>query len=126
MQYSLKKCVTRYNKDDLLALKTCKLAQSPPACLYDPRIMRLNIVTHSEGYESQLKEFRGLLLPNLSLSTLDPNLLVLLNNYQKSMLPSNYNYVNNGKFFLILQCPLQNNFFVLISKVTTILVAKAT
>lgn len=82
------------------ALKASRTAQSPPPCLYDPRVIRLNILkyqnSHPEDYESQMKTFREL-LPNLSMSSWDPKVLELLNNYHKSLLYP-HNYVHNGKF----------------------------
>lgn len=99
MYYSSKANVARYDKRELMMLKESRTAQSPPPAFYDPRIIRLNILkykqTHPEDYEIQMKEFREL-LPNLS-QNWDPKLLELLNNYHRSLLYPNYNYMGNGK-----------------------------
>jgi hypothetical protein len=89
MQFSTQTHLARYGRAEMLALKEKKLAQAPPACQYDPKVIKMNILKyspqHSEDYESQMKTFRNL-LPNLSLSSWDPKLLELFNNYQRSVL----------------------------------------
>lgn len=97
MHFSSNRSVTRYKREELEVLKESKTSQSPPLCLYDPKIIRLNILkyeqSHSEDYESQMKAFREL-LPNLSMSSWDPKVLELLNTYHRSLLyPS---YMHNG------------------------------
>lgn len=99
MHFAANTNVTRYNKKEMERLRDLKTSQAPPPCLYDPNIIRLNILkyqkNHPEDYESQMKTFREL-LPNLSMSSWDPNVLELLNNYHKTLLVS-HNYVHNGK-----------------------------
>jgi hypothetical protein len=89
MQFSTQTNLARYGRAELMALKEKKLAQAPPACQYDPRVIKMNILKykqqHPDDYEDQLKTFRSL-LPNLSLSSWDPKLLDLLTNYQRSVL----------------------------------------
>ncbi|CRL07395.1 CLUMA_CG020368, isoform A [Clunio marinus] len=100
MYYSSPNNVTRYDKDELMSLKSTFSAQSPPSCLYDPRIIRLNILkykqVHPEEYENQMKAFRGL-LPRLSMSSFDPKLLDLLNNYHRSLLLPCFQNYTGGK-----------------------------
>lgn len=91
----------RYDKEELKSLKNSQLSQSPPPCLYNPKIIRLNILKytpgHSEDYEGQMKSFREL-LPKLSLSNWSPSILDLLNNYHRSLLYPQFNYTDNSKF----------------------------
>lgn len=91
----------KYDKEELKSLKNSQLSQSPPSCLYNPKIIRLNILKytpdHSEDYESQMKSFREL-LPKLSLSNWNPSILDLLNNYHRSLLYPQFNYTDNSKF----------------------------
>lgn len=99
MHFAANTNVTRYDKKEMEILRDSKSSQAPPPCLYDPNIIRLNILKyqkdHPEDYDSQMKTFREL-LPNLSTSSWDPNVLELLNNYHKTLLVS-HNYVHNGK-----------------------------
>jgi hypothetical protein len=89
----------KYDKEELMSLKNSQLSQSPPSCLYNPKIIRLNILKytpdHSEDYESQMKSFREL-LPKLSLSNWNPSILDLLNNYHRSLLYPQFNYTDNS------------------------------
>lgn len=84
----------RYDMDELKKLRGARMSQSPPACLYNPHIIRLNILKytneHPEDYENQLKSFREL-LPKLSMTSWDPKFLDLLNNYHRSLLYPQYN-----------------------------------
>lgn len=82
--------LTRYDKAELKSLQDSKQSQSPPQCLYDPRVIKLNILkyeemSHSPDYEEALKIFRDK-LQNLTLTSWDPKLLQLLNNYHNSLL----------------------------------------
>lgn len=87
--HSSKNILTKYNCNELKAIQDSKLAQAPPQCLYDPNIIRLNILKysgkHPEGYDVECKSFREK-LSNLSLSSWDPKFLELLNNYHNSLL----------------------------------------
>lgn len=89
-----------YNLDELRNLRRARMSQSPPACLYNPNVIRLNILKythdHPEDYENQMKSFREL-LPKLSMSSWDPKFLDMLNNYHRSLLYPHYNYTNNSK-----------------------------
>lgn len=87
--------LTRYDAGELLALKDCKQAQSPPSCMYSPHIIRLNILKynsdHSQSYEKECENFREK-LHNLSLTSFDPKFLELLSNYNNGLFsipPSN-------------------------------------
>lgn len=99
MHFSTNRHVIRYQALELNVLKDAKLSQSPPPCLYNPRIIRLNILKyqqdHTEDYESQMRAFREL-LPNLSMTSCDPKVLDMLNNYHRSLLFP-HNYIHNGK-----------------------------
>lgn len=87
--HSSKNILTKYNCTELKAIQDSKLAQAPPQCLYDPNIIRLNILKysgkHPDGYDDECKSFREK-LHNLSLSSWDPKFLELLNNYHNSLL----------------------------------------
>lgn len=87
--HSSKNILTKYNCAELKAIQDSKLAQAPPQCLYDPNIIRLNILKysgkHPDGYDDECKSFREK-LHNLSLSSWDPKFLELLNNYHNSLL----------------------------------------
>ena len=113
MQFAANTNVTRYNKKEMEVLRESTTSQAPPPCLYDPKIIRLNILkcqkNHPEDYESQMKTFREL-LPNLSMSSWDPNVLELLNNYHKTLLVS-HNYVHNGKNSRNLKILMTSSFF---------------
>lgn len=81
--------LTRYDKADLFSLRNGKMAQEPPRCLYDPKVIRLNIlkynVQHPETIEAQMNVFREK-LQNLTLASWDPNILQLLRSYHNALL----------------------------------------
>jgi hypothetical protein len=76
--------LTRYSESELKELKESKQSQAPPACMYQPNIIKLNILKfksdHPKSYEEECENFREK-LHNLSLSSWDPKFLELLQNY---------------------------------------------
>jgi hypothetical protein len=101
MQFSIRPNTTmRYDMEELRNLRRARMSQSPPPCLYNPHIIRLNILKystndHPDDYESQMKSFREL-LPKLSMSSWDPKFLDMINNYHRSLLYPQYNNANNN------------------------------
>lgn len=76
--------LTRYSESELKDLKDSKQSQAPPACMYQPKIIKLNILKynsdHSKAYEEECENFREK-LNNLSLTHWDPKFLELLQKY---------------------------------------------
>lgn len=80
--------LTRYNREELMALRDSKLSTVTPACLFEPKIVQFKIMdtrTENEHIHSQLKLFTER-VRQLDVKNFDPSLLHLFNNYQKSIL----------------------------------------
>lgn len=87
--HSSKKFLIKYKSSELRAIQDNKLSQAPPQCLYDPKIIKLNILKynspHTEQYEEECQNFREM-LSNISLRSWDPKIVELLNKYNNSLL----------------------------------------
>lgn len=85
---SSKTRLTRYNHEELWALKHSKLSAVTPSCLFDPKIVQFKIMdvrTENEHIANQLKLFTER-LRQFDISKFDPSLVQLFANYQTSIL----------------------------------------
>lgn len=94
----------RYDRDQLLSMRESRQAQAPPACVYEPKIIRLNILRHSPAdcENNPVKSIHELLpkLPFTGNWSLDPKLLNLLSTYHRELLCPQYGYANNSELQL--------------------------
>ena len=80
--------LTRYTREELLALRNSKHSAVTPACLFEPRILQFKIMdqrTENEHIASQLKLFTDR-LRQMNINNFDPSLLQLFQNYQRTII----------------------------------------
>lgn len=80
--------LTRYNREELMALRNSKYSAVTPACLFDPKIIQFKIMdqrTENEHIASQLKLFTDR-LRQMDINNFDPSLLQLFQSYQRTII----------------------------------------
>lgn len=76
----------RYTREQLMALRHSRLAQEVPACLFEPRLLQLQLMdaTENKHCENTLKIFSER-LKSMNIGSWDPNLAQWFSNYQRTL-----------------------------------------
>lgn len=93
----------KYNFEELKSLRSSRASQAPPACVYEPKIIRLKILRHTpDDCENNSIKSLHELMPKSPFSgnwNLDPKLaLNLLSQYHRELLFPQYGYANNSEW----------------------------
>ena len=103
--------LTRYTREELLALRNSKHSAVTPACLFEPRILQFKIMdqrTENEHIASQLKLFTDR-LRQMNINNFDPSLLQLFQNYQRTIINRKFWHPDEEKILTSKKLPADAN-----------------
>lgn len=88
--------MTRYDKNQLLEIKSAKLSNQKPACLLDLNIIKLDITKNDDQYVDNQAKLLELNLQTLALQNFNDALFNNIKNYHQAILNPQANNVGNA------------------------------